>query len=211
METITEIEKNRSMCRISLSSGNHYWLKDTDLTDTVYFPGKDVDPEEFEHFVLLCQYPRALNDAVRMLSRRACSTGEIRTGLLRRRYSDQTIEMVLYKLSREKLTDDRSFAIQWSHYRMRKSLGKSRIRQELRQKGVPEENIEEAVLCVDEDALFEQALRYAVKKLKNITDEKNEKDIQRAVRSLVQRGYDWETAKQACQEAVRMIQSELQK
>lgn len=210
METITEIEKKRSMCRICLSGGNHYWLKNNDLAGTAYGPGTEVDTGEFEHFILLCQYPHALNDAVRMLSRRACSTGEIRTGLMRRHYSDQTIEIVLYKLSREKLTDDRSFAIQWSRYRTGKTYGMKRIRQELKQKGVSEENIEEAALCVDENTQLDQAIKYASKKLKGINgEEKSDKELQKVIRSLVQRGYDWDTAKQACREAVRIMDSEL--
>lgn len=204
------MEKSRSMCRISLSGGNHYWLKNSDLAETAYDPGMEVDTEEFERFILICQYPHALNDAVRMLTRRACSTGEIKTGLMRRRYSDQTIEMVLYKLSREKLTDDKSFALQWLRYRTGKTYGVTRIRQELRQKGVSEENIEEAVLCIDENTQLDQAIKYALKKLKGINeDEKTEKELQKIIRSLVQRGFDWDTAKQACREAFRMKGADL--
>lgn len=209
MDIITEIENNRSMSRITLSSGTVYWLKKTDLAGTEYAPGTEVEPDKFDHFVLLCQYPKALNDAVVMLSRRACGTGEIRAKLLRRRYSEQTIDMVLYKLNREKLTDDRSFSVQWSQYRAGNSYGRSRIRRELRQKGISEEYVEEAVASVDEEELYNQALKYAQKKMKYLNRSAiPDKEIQKTVMSLVRRGYEWDISRKACEEAARIIQSE---
>ena len=77
MELIRDIVKERSRCCIILDQGEKYWLLASDLSEGSYAPGQEVDEEELSRFVLIRQYPRALNEAVSMLARRPCGKGEI--------------------------------------------------------------------------------------------------------------------------------------
>ena len=210
MNLITDIERIRGRCCLVLDSGKKYWLYASDLRESDFAPGQEVDEEELEHFVLLHQYPRALNDAVSMLARRPCSTGEIRRKLSSKRYSNETMEMVLYKLSREKLINDREFSDQWVQYRIGQKYGKRRIYQELRGKGVSEEDAREALEQMDEDESMDQAVSLAVKTLRRVlTQEEDARtQLQKAIQSLVRRGYDWDTAKSACEQALRQLREE---
>ena len=202
MELISEIVRARSMCRVKLEGGNQYWLRAADLLDAGYAAGQEINPEEFERFVLLHQYPRALNEAVAMLARRPCSQDEIRQKLVSHRYMTETIEMVLYKLEREKLLNDQEFSEQWVRSRAAQKYGKYRIYQELKHKGVSEEAARAALEQLDEAETCGQALELALRayRRQKPTDDPG-KQRQKVIQALVRRGYDWDTAREACRQA----------
>ena len=198
MDIIRDIVKARSMCCIVLDRGDRYWLRTADLLDAGYTPGQEISVEELEHFVLLHQYPRALNEAVAMLARRPCSQGEIRQKLVSHHYMNETVEMVLYKLTREHLLNDADFSEQWVRSRSGQKFGKYRIFQELRKKGISEEDAKSALEQMDEDEILTHAKELAAKALrsqKKADDPK--KQAQRIIQKLIRRGYTWETARDA--------------
>ena len=203
MEMIRDIIKVRSMCCIVMDRGEKYWLRTVDLIDADYHSGQEVELEEFENFVLLHQYPQALNVAVSMLARRPCSQDEIRKKLISRQYMLQTIEMVLYKLLREHLLNDEDFSKQWVRYRAGQRYGKYRIYQELKKKGISEENARAALEQLDENESISHAKDLAMKVLlhqKSSDDFRKQK--QKVIQALVRRGFHWETAKKACDQAM---------
>lgn len=106
------------------------------------------------------QYPEALNYAVSLLAVRARASGEIRQKLRQRRYMDDTIEMVEYKLEKEKLLDDEAFAREWAASCARRQMGKSRILQELRRKGISRELCEQALEELDGEESARRLLRW---------------------------------------------------
>ena len=73
MVTIQEIVKNRSRVTVRLDNGEQFWLTQSDLLSQGCYEGQEFDPETFYHWIRVCQYPRALNQAVSMLARRPCS------------------------------------------------------------------------------------------------------------------------------------------
>ena len=209
MELIQEIIRVRSRCCLVTESGRRYWLRTDDLQDADYSPGTEVKLEDLEHFVLLHQYPRALSEAVAMLARRPCSRGEIEQKLNSRHYSGQTVEMVLYKLQRENLLNDADFSAQWVRYRAGQRYGSRRILQELRHKGVSEEDAREALEQLSDEEVLEQAAAAAEKGFRRLKPGESLWDRrQKVLQSLVRRGYDWDTAKAACEEAVRRMDEE---
>lgn len=206
MEMIRDIIKVRSMCCILMEQGEKYWLRTVDLIDTEYHSGQEVELEQFEKFVLLHQYPQALNVAVSMLARRPCSQNEIRKKLILRHYMLQTIEMVLYKLSREHLLNDEDFSEQWVRYRAGQKYGKYRIYQELKRKGVSEENAHAALEQLDENESIFHAKDLAIKfLLRQNASADFRKQKQKVIQALVRRGYQWETAKSAFEQAMHEL------
>ena len=197
MVTIQNIGFVRSMACIQLDDGRKIWLTRSDLLESGWREGASVDREDFERFVSLRQYPRALNQAVAMLARRPCSKGEISQNLRCHRYADDVIGLVICKLEKENLLNDQEFSELWIQQRSRK-YGSRRIRQELRTKGVPESTAEEALSSISEEEMLESATVLAAKawsKAKPGDDLR--KTRQRIIASLVRKGFDWDLAKQA--------------
>ena len=199
MVEVTEVEKKRSRWRIILESGEKYMLSGALYRERPLRPGDSVDPEEFSHWVLLRQYRPALERAVAMLALRACSRGEIQQRLIRAGYTADTVEMVIYKLEKEGLLNDRDFASQWVSHRSSQKYGPRRIARELRMKGISGDDAEAAMEEVDETENLERAILLAKKGFARAkAGEDVRKTRQRVLSALVRRGYDWETARQAC-------------
>lgn len=200
-EIIREIYPVRRVARITLDNGDRYWLTRSAVREGDFQEGQEINLEEFRRFVLLHQYPSALRLAVSMLARRVCSSGEIEQRLKRTRYDSETVEMVMTRLNREKLLNDEDFSLQWAHYRTGKKFGSRRIAQELRQKGVSDADIRTALESIDQEEEMEQAValaRKAFTRLKPGDDPRRGR--QKVIAALVRRGYDWDTARSACEQ-----------
>ena len=204
---ITEIENLRNQrVRITLENGTRYVLLKSALRERPMEIGHQLDPEEFANWVLLRQYPSALEKAVAMLAARACSKGEIQQKLRQTGYSAETTEMVMLKLEKNDLVDDQDFANQWTQSRVNRSYGPRRISQQLRQKGVSAEETESAIAEIPEEELLEQAMKVARKGLRSAKSGEDPRKVrQRVLSSLARRGYDWDLSRVALDKALQGI------
>ena len=185
---------------IELDNGRRYFLKQSDLITFPVSDNAEFEESDFERGILICQYPEALNAAVAMLARRACSRKEIRDKLLSRRWCEETADMVLAKLDQQNLLDDRDFSEQWTRYRSSGHYGTDRIYRELRYKGVDEETARAAVGTVDEDDQLNAATEFARKAASRRNQEEDiRKTRSRILQSLVRRGFSWNFAHTACE------------
>lgn len=209
MEIIKNAEVIRGKTKIVFESGWTVWLDRRWMPGFSLDPGTAVERADFEKFLLLHQYPSALNDAVTLLAVRNRSRLEIRQSLLRRKYDHAVIEMVLFKLEKEKLLNDEEFSAQWVQARMSK-YGPIRIAQELRMKGIDRDMTGSAIQEVlTEDQELENAVLLAMKKLRTEkTDAEEIKRFQRITSFLVRRGYSWEIARKAYEMALERNQGE---
>jgi len=200
MVQIENIEKLRFKFCITLDNGQKYYLTKSQFYERGLKAGQEIDPEEFDHWVLLNQYRSALDKAVVMLARRPCSKGEIEIKLFHSGYSSQTIEMVLYKLEKESLINDEDFAKQWIQYRRSQKLGEKKIAAELKyKKNVSPEIVDQVMLeTANDETELEQASELALK-LNDRYKKENDplKKKQKIMRALVQKGYSWDIAKEA--------------
>ena len=74
-----------------------------------------------------------------------------------------------------------------------------RIRTELRQKGVSQEDIDEALSSIDEDDIFSSAVKAAQKTARG-KDLSSPADRQKILAALARRGYDFSLARRALDE-----------
>ena len=202
MERISALTAVRNKVRVEFDSGRTYLLKKTDLLDFPLQENAEVDEKAFHQFVLLHQYPDALNTAVAMLARRACSRKEIADKLNDRGCCEEVTALVLYKLEKENLLNDQDFSEQWTRYRAGGNYGPRRIYRELRMKGVDEETARDAVSAIDEEDQAQKALDLAMKGIRKMKPGEDPRKVrQRVLRSLISRGFDWDTAREACEKA----------
>lgn len=202
MVTVTEMENVRAFCCVHLDNGTRWWIRRDDLPQAGFREGASYDEAVFQERIRICQYPRALNHAVSMLARRACSRKEISDRLKRLRYTEEVAELVIYKLEKEKLLDDAAFCEQWIRYRISSGYGPSVIRRELRMKGISSGMIDEALADRPPDEEDEIAVRLAEKAWKRAGSAGDiRKARQKVIAALVRKGYSWDTARAACEKA----------
>ena len=210
LEVVKEINKKRHSAVIVMESGETFWLTWTQLQEHEPFAvGLEVDTDELRKWLLPRQYPMALNDAVALLAQRARASGEIRQKLRRKLYMEDTIEMVLYKLEKERLMDDEAFARDWAASRARCQIGRSRILRELRMKGITQEMAERALEELDEEEGDEAAVALACKLLRRYSGENDErKAMQKMLAAMARRGYGYEDSRSAIEAAIEQMEEE---
>ena len=197
METVKRTETVRGKTVITFESGWQVWLAPGQEPDFPLTEGAEVDRKEFEQFILLRQYPAALEKAVAMLALRSCTRAETERKLTFHHYDPCVIEMVLFKLEKEGLLNDSEFTGQWIQARIKK-YGASRIYQELVRKGIDRDEAREALASCSEEEQTEHAVYLAKKKLRSIKADKDRQVLFRSITGmLVRRGYSWEIAKKA--------------
>ena len=202
MDVIASLRKERGKMRVTLESGQELQVPLSLFHERPLAPGQALDLEAYDQWLLLRQYRHALDRAVGYLAARARSRRELESRLLRCGYRPATVEMVLYKLQRENLLDDADFARQWVEARSGRTLGKRRIAQELQRKGVSRAQTEAALPAVDEEAEAEACRRAAEKLASRYGREEPRQAVQKLTQALVRRGFGWEEARQAAQQAL---------
>ena len=210
LETIREIIEKRRSSVIVMESGEQFWLTWTQLQEHEPFAaGQEIDAEALREWLLPRQYPMALNDAVALLAQRAHASGEISRKLKRKLYMDQTIEMVLYKLEKERLLDDETFARDWAASRARSQMGRTRILQELRMKGIDPEMAQRALEELDPEEGGDAAVLLADKLMRRHRSETDErKAMQKILAAMARRGYGYEESRRAIETAIRQLEDE---
>ena len=205
MVKILEIRSDRSYCRLVLDNGEIIRLRQKDLSAAGFQEGVPYQSDSFHRQILLMQYPRALNHAVSMLARRPCSRKEITDRLLRLLYTEEVTELVIYKLEKEKLLNDEEFCEQWVRYRLMRKIGPAVIRQELKIKGIPEDTVNSVISRMYKESGWSNAVALACKAWGRVSScDDVRKSRQKVIASLIRKGYDWTTAKSACEEAENM-------
>ena len=203
MDVITAIKKERGRYRVTINDSEDMIVPLSLLRERPLKEGQPIDLEEYDNWLMVRQYRFALDRAVGYLAARARSKREIEQKLLQAGYRPSTVEMVIYKLQRENLLDDADFARQWVESRQNHKLGRSRIAQELRRKGVSQEEAEEALSAIDDDDQLSGAIALAEKAAARIKPgEDVRKASARIAGMLARRGYAWDIAKQAIQHAL---------
>jgi regulatory protein len=119
------------------------------------------------------QIEKAKQAVLRLLSVRMRTRWELRARLARRRFPTEAVETALDDLERVGLVDDRKFARLFLESRIRRRPRSYRVlKQELRSKGLSQENIEEAVeeaaSEVSEAELARKALAPKARRLKSM-------------------------------------------
>ena len=203
MDVITAIKKERGKYRVTVNDAEDVLVPVSLMRERPLSEGQPIDLEDYDNWLMVRQYRFALDRAVGYLAARACSTREIEQKLLRAGYRPSTVEMVIYKLQRENLLDDADFARQWVESRQHHKLGRSRIAQELRRKGISQEEAEDALSVIDDDGQLSGAVAVAEKAAARIKPgEDMRKAASRIAGMLARRGYSWDIAKQAIAQAL---------
>lgn len=204
MAIVTDVQRIRNRVFVKLSG------QTIPLTPAMYRlrplePGENVDPDEYEHFLVEQQYKPAINYAARLLAARAHSEGELRQKLQRAACLPMTVDLVILKLQQLGFVNDADFAKEWASTRAT-HLGRRRIADELRRKGIETDLIEQALGQLPQEDISDAALQAALSFLRHAkAGEELRITRRKATERLIRRGYSWDEAKQAVTAALEEL------
>jgi Uncharacterized protein conserved in bacteria len=135
---------------------------------------------------------------VRLLTRREHSIEELRRKLLSKGYPPDTIEPVVQKLAGKRLVSDERFTSSFVHHHAKRGQGPVRIRAELRQQGIPDSQLEEALRSADID--WVQLARDVRRRKFGATAPRSLGERAKQARFLQYRGFDAEQLRAAFRE-----------
>jgi regulatory protein len=133
----------------------------------------------------------AKNQALRYLSYRDRSTLEVTQYLMKKEHPQPVIQQTLDSLIELNYVNDQRFALEWGRYKINKhKLGKSRLYEELLNKGIDKEVLESTLAILYEDnPETELAIQCARKKMNSLQGVEEEKKERRLIQYLKHRGF----------------------
>lgn len=141
---------------------------------------------------------RAENVSLHALSRRGVSSSEMTKTLRSRDLPEEVVQSEVERLERVGLLDDVELAANLVRTKQdRKGLGKGAITNELRQRGVAQEAIEQAVADIDDDDEQARADEWAVKRAGQLRGLDQATAERRLNAFLMRRGYRSEVVRRA--------------
>lgn len=152
--------------------------------------GQSLSDEEIAALQARDAQERAHEDALRYLSYRARSAAEIERYLASRRFPPEVVAAELHRLQESGLVDDAAFARAWVEEREQfRPRSPRALRQELRQKGLDEETISQAIAGIDPEASAYEAARARAARLGGLDYRQFR---HRLGAFLARRGFDYE-------------------
>ena len=173
--------------------GRYAFSLTTELAVQELRVGDSISDDRYAALVVKDQQARCFDAALRFLGARPRSECEIRDRLARHEFDGHVVDRVIERLRRIQLVDDAAFAAYWVEQRAtHRPRGARLLKQELRQKGVDQDILAEALPADDDE---EGAYRAAQRKAASLRalDERTFK--QRLGAFLQRRGYGYETVK----------------
>lgn len=182
---ISEINKlkNEEKYIVIVDNGIKFTATLEDLVKYDIKIDKVFSEEEINNIIYNCEFSNAYNYALFILGTKQYSEKEMIVKLKKRNYSENVIDMIIEKLKNYKFLDDERYATQFVSSCINKKIGPKQIKYRLNLKG-----INSSELQIDEETLFKNAKELALKKIKNIKDNKNIKA--KLYNFLIYKGYE---------------------
>ena len=151
--------------------------------------GQVLDDDDIARLQRQDEVERAYERALNFLSYRPRSEAEVRRNLRKKNGEDEVIEVVIERLTRAGLLDDREFARYWVENRLQfNPRGARALRHELWEKGVPTSIIDDTLADFGEEAAARKAAEAGVRRLAHLEP----RDFRRRLGSyLARRGFSY--------------------
>lgn len=195
MKKITDVKpqvKTPTRCNIYLDNAFYCGLELETVMRHRLKIDDEISPGLLDEIQAESESLRALDKALGFISRSQKTKKQVADYLVRKGYTEKTIEVVLDKMSAYKFVNDQNYANEYFR-QTSKYKGKRLIYSELKRKGISEEDMAEAMENVGDET--ESAARVAEKYLRS--KEKTRENAVKCYRYLLSKGFDYETAKRA--------------
>ena len=192
MPTITDMQiqkRNKTRANIYLDGEFAFALEMLTVMKLGLKIGKDVDVETIKAAVFDSEVSVAFGKAVDYLARAMKTTKQMHDYLTKKGYALEVVNAVIQKLQGYKYLDDQTYARLYTQ-QSKAYKGERRIKQELVNKGIAHDQVDDEVQ-IDKDDQLQTATILAEKYLKN--KDRDIKTMQKLQRFLLYRGFDFDT------------------
>lgn len=167
--------------------------------------GQEISEQRIEKIIKEGEFQKVYDKTLRFFSFRPRSEKEVKDWLAKKKIGVLVKKLVIKRLKKVKLLDDRKFALWWIDQRVAfKPKGRKLLEEELRKKGVSKEIIEQILETKITDGLeLKLALKLVKKKLPSYQKMPYLKFRQKIADFLVQRGFSWEIIKKVIDEVLK--------
>lgn len=172
-----------------------FGLSENDLVDLGLYKGQEFTPEQLDEMRQASAVGKAYDRALNYVSIRPRSEQEIARYLQRKQYEPEIIKEAITRLKKLELVDDAVFAHKWIQWRQSTTpRSRRKLQAELRQKGIENETIENALADIDQDEQTEA--------LKALIDKKSHRysSRQKLMAYLSRQGFSYEDVLRALEE-----------
>jgi len=189
--TALKVQKSDTARVTVFVNGQRAFVVGVDVAATLR-KGEELSESKLEALKRADERNRAYQAAVRFLGFRARSEMELEGYLIRKGYRRETARKTIDRLVQETYLDDRAFARLWIENRERfRPRGAYALRCELKQKGVADEIIENALVDFDEENAAWLAVTGKMSSWRGLTLSDLKKKM---MGFLHRRGFDYETS-----------------
>lgn len=198
--TITALKlQKRNKNRVNVYLDGRYSFSLTGHLAVPLRRGQVLSDKEIARLEEKDEFHRAYERAVKFIAYRPRSEAEVRRRMERQDVAPDLVERVVEKLEAVSLINDSEFAQLWVENRETfRPRSRRMLRYELRQKGLDEETIAQALEQVNEK---EDAHRLALQRAQRLSHLDKATFHQRLVGYLTRRGYSYELAHRVVREA----------
>ncbi len=153
--------------------------------------GEYLDQDRLDDILARDATDRAVSAAMRALEQRMQTSKELRTRLQRKGFAPERIDAALVKLAGYGYLNDERFAELWIENRLaHRPRGKRMLEQELRQKGIDRQIVDETVSSMEIDD-HTAALELATKKLRSVHGLPLDEQKKKLTGVLARKGFDY--------------------
>lgn len=198
MAIITKIEaQKKNDDRVNIYVNDEFFI--AIFTELVYTfnlkKGMTIEEENLKHILNEEMYMKAKNKALNILAKADQSEKKIREKLSSD-FEDDTIDMVIEFLKKNNFINDDILAQKIVNTNINLNrCGKNRIKQNLYNKGIDKQSIDEAISDIDTDVEFENAMYLAKKRYNRIKKEDKRKIYQKISQHLAYKGFSYDIIK----------------
>ncbi len=165
--------------------------------------GQSIEREAIEQLAYKDEVYRARERVLRLLARRPYSANEIKQYLRRHKYDDDMIQLIVNDLLEAKLIDDESFAAYWVEQRDTfRPRSRMALRQELNQKGVARQLVDEVLSTIDETETARRVLEKQARRWHGLPETEWRT---KSTNYLMRQGYPYDIVKEVVTEAWRAL------
>lgn len=198
MAIITKIEaQKRSTDRVNIYVNDEFFM--AIFTELVYTfslkKGMAIDENDLKSILKEEMYIKAKTKALNILSKADQSESKIREKLSSD-FEEYTIDLVIEFLQKNNFINDEILAqkIVNTNVNLNK-YGKNKIRQNLYNKGIDKDSIEQAISSLDQNKEFENAMYLAKKRYDRIKNDDEHKIYQKIYQHLAYKGFSYDIIK----------------
>ena len=176
-------------------------LDDVDALVLGIKAGREISEKELNNLLFESQFGKAKAKAMDILSRKSISKASLKKELTDKGYEEIIAHEVINELTDLGYLDDHAYAVMFLEMCREKMWGIKKVRYELKQRGIDDFTIEDALCEMPLPASEEIAQAIKVKYANDdITDIKTK---QRIIRHFAQRGFDFSDIEKAIKELIQ--------